>query len=261
MTAFRSSFVILLIFMWAGILVLPQLVVLGIMPSKRYSLPQLFHKGLCRLLRVRVEIQGTISDIHPTLFVINHISWLDIPVVGKAMKGSFVAKQEVEAYPLIGWLAKLQQTIFIARTRPSVRNHKDGMQEHLEQGDSIFLFPEGTSSNGLVLQDFKSAYFALAEGYDGHGPLNVQPVTLAYSKMDNLLMSRSVMKLVAWVGDEELLGHVWNYLNAGRVTAELRFHEPVTIDQYDSRKDMAADCQRKIARGLSRALTARPEPT
>lgn len=260
MTAIRSSFVILFIFLWAGVLILPQLVVLGLIPSRRYQLPRLFHAGICRLFRVRVDIHGAPSNQHPTLFIINHISWLDIPVVGKAMKGSFVAKQEVEKYPFIGWLAKLQQTIFIARTRPSVRNHKDSMQEHLEAGDNIFLFPEGTSSNGLVLQDFKSAYFALAEGYEGDSPLTVQPVTLAYSQMDNLLMSRSLMKTVAWVGDEELVGHVWNFLRSGRVTAELRFHPPVTIDQYDSRKSMAVDCQRQIAEGLSRALTARPEP-
>jgi lyso-ornithine lipid O-acyltransferase len=260
MSAIRAVFVIISIFVWAGILVPPQLLVLLLFPAKRYFLPQLFHRGLCWLFRVKVVIHGQASTTHPTLFVINHISWLDIPVVGRMLTGSFVAKHEVAKYPVIGWLAKLQQTIFIARTRPSVRDHKDGMQEHLEAGDNIFLFPEGTSSNGLVLRDFKSPYFALAESHKGDIPLVVQPVTLAYSHMDNLPMSRGVLKIVAWVGDERLLGHVWDFLQSGKLTAELRFHSPVTIDDYDSRKDMAADCQQKIAEGLSRALTVRPEP-
>ncbi|WP_169543555.1 lysophospholipid acyltransferase family protein [Sneathiella aquimaris] len=259
MTFIRSLFVIAAVLLWAGILVLPQFIVLMAMPKHRYTLPQIFHRGLCRLLRVQVEIHGTPAQNKPTLFVINHISWLDIPVVGKAIKGSFVAKQEVAKYPFIGRLSRLQQTIFISRSRPSVKTHKDDMQEHLEQGDNIFLFPEGTSSNGIVIQNFKSAYFALAESHAGDAPLTVQPVTLAYSMMDNLMMTRGTMGIVAWVGDENLLSHVWDFLKSGKITAELRFHKPVTIDQYDSRKDMAADCQRVIAHGLSRAMTGRPE--
>ncbi|GLQ05208.1 lysophospholipid acyltransferase family protein [Sneathiella chinensis] len=259
MRALRSTFTLLCLFGWVLIMAPLQVVMLTVAPRHRYVLPQLFHSGLCRLFRVKLVIHGTPSQKHPTLFVFNHISWLDIPVIGKALKGSFVAKKEVAGYPAIGWLAKLQQTIFIARTRPAVKNHKDDMQIHLEQGDSIFLFPEGTSSNGIVLQNFKSAYFALAEGHNGDMPLTVQPVTLAFSQMDNLMMTRSTMGIVAWVGDEELISHVWQFLNAGRVTAELRFHEPVTIDQYASRKEMARDCQNTVSEGLARALTGRPE--
>lgn len=181
-------------------------------------------------------------------------------MVGSALKGSFVAKEEVAGYPLVGFAASLQETIFIARTRPSVKIHKDGMKEHLEKGDNIFLFPEGTSSNGFVVQNFKSAYFALAEQYQGEKPLTVQPVSLAYSKMDRLYVGRDLMKKIAWIGDEELLGHVWNFLKEGRVTAELRFHRPVTITSYDSRKSMAVDCQKRVAEGLSRAMTHRAEP-
>lgn len=260
MSTIRAISIIILVFIWISILVLPHLILRTIAPSKKYLLPQIFHSGLCRLLRLKVVVHGQPTSIHPTLFVINHISWLDIPVVGKVLQGSFVAKEEVETYPLVGSAAKLQETIFIARTRPSVRTHKDGMKEHLENGDSMFLFPEGTSSNGLVIQNFKSAYFALAEQHAGDKPLNVQPVTLAYTSMDNMYISRNLMKTVAWVGDEELVGHVWNLLKSGRLTAELRFHPPVTIDQYDSRKEMARDCQKVIAESLSRAMTDRKEP-
>ncbi|MEP3247998.1 MAG: lysophospholipid acyltransferase family protein [Sneathiella sp.] len=259
MTLIRSLLVVSVFLLWTGFLILPQILILLMAPSYRYALPQLFHRGVCRLLRVQVEIHGTPSRDNPTLYILNHISWLDIPVIGKTIRGSFVAKQEVAGYPVIGPLSKLQQTIFIARTRPSVKNHKDDMQQHLEQGDNIFLFPEGTSSNGLVLQNFKSAYFALAESYMGDAPLTVQPVTLAYSRMDNVMMTRGTMGIVAWVGDEDLVSHIWEFLKTGRVVAELRFHEPVTINDYDSRKEMAADCQRVITHGLSRAMTGRPE--
>lgn len=259
MTSIRSLIVILIFLLWTVSLIPVQLFVLTFLSKYRYVIPQLYHSGLCRLLRVRLVIHGTPSQEKPTLFILNHISWMDIPIVGKAIKGSFVAKNEVAKYPLVGRLSKLQQTIFIARTRPSVKNHKDDMQKHLEQGDNIFLFPEGTSSNGIIIQHFKSAYFALAEKHIGDKPLTVQPVTLAYSQMDNLMMTRGTMTAVAWVGDEVLLGHIWNFLKAGRITAELRFHEPVTIDDYENRKQMASDCQLTITKSLSRALTGRAE--
>jgi lyso-ornithine lipid O-acyltransferase len=260
MSQIRAVVVIFLIILWTLILIPPHLLLRAIFPSKRYDLPQLYHKGVARLLRLKIVISGEPSSAKPTLFIINHISWLDIPVVGSFLKGSFVAKEEVAHYPFVGYAATMQDTIFIARTRPSVRNHKDGMKEHLENGDNIFLFPEGTSSNGFVLHDFKSAYFALAEQQTRDKPLIVQPVTLAYSKMDRMYMSRSLMKKVAWVGDEELVSHMWAFLNSGRVTAELRFHAPVTIDAYDSRKTMAIECRQRSAEGLSRAMTQRSEP-
>ena len=260
MNQIRAVLIIGLIILWTMVLIPPHLILRAVFPSKRYALPQVFHKGIARLLRLKIVITGTPSAAQPTLFIINHISWLDIPVVGSFLKGSFVAKEEVAHYPFVGFAATLQDTIFIARTRPSVRDHKDGMKEHLENGDNIFLFPEGTSSNGFVLHDFKSAYFALAEQNSGDEPLIVQPVTLAYSKMDGMYMGRSLMKKVAWIGDEELIGHMWAFLNSGRVTAELRFHSPVTIDAYDSRKTMAIECRQRIAEGLSRAMTQRSEP-
>lgn len=260
MSQIRALFVILLILVWICILIPLHLILRVVAPSFRHTLPKLFHRGVCRLLRLRIVILGKPSSVKPTLFILNHISWLDIPVVGSVLEGSFVAKEEVESYPLVGYAASLQETIFIARTRPSVRAHKDGMKELLENGNNIFLFPESTSSNGLVIQPFKSAYFALAEQYRGDEPLTVQPVTLAYSKMDRLYVGRSLMRKIAWVGDEELLSHMWAFLNEGRVTAELRFHPPVTIDSYDSRKSMAVECRRTIAQGLSRAMTHRPEP-
>lgn len=259
MAAIRSFIVVVCALLWTLALIPVQIIVLLFASKFRYVIPQIYHTGLCHLLRVKVVLYGHPSTNKPTLFILNHISWLDIPVIGKVIKGSFVAKKEVGNYPLFGALAKLQQTIFIALTRSAVKNHKDDMQNHLEQGDNIFLFPEGSSSNGIIIKNFKSSYFGLSEQHKGDKPLTVQPVTLAYSQMDNLMMTRGTMIAVAWVGNELLLGHIWNFLKTGSLTAELRFHPPVTIDDYENRKKMAADCQLTITKGLSRALTGRPE--
>lgn len=260
MSNIRPILTVLAVFIWAGVLVPFQLIVLLAFKQHKYRIPQLFHTGICWLLRVKVVVSGKIEHGNPTLFVVNHISWLDIPVVGKIVPGSFVAKKEVAAYPLVGAISKLQQTIFIERTRPAIKGHKGEMQEHLENGDNLFLFPEGTSSNGIIIQNFKSAYFGLAEREINGRHLLVQPVTVAYSKLNGIPLTRGTMRIVAWVGDEELLSHIWAFLKRGTITAELRFHPPVTIDDYDSRKTMASDCQLTIAKSLSRALTGREEP-
>lgn len=260
MSNIRSALTALAALLWAVLLVPLQLIVLLFFKQHRYKIPQFFHAGLCRLLRVKVVVSGEIEESRPTLFVINHISWLDIPIIGKVLQGSFVAKKEVEGYPLVGPISKLQQTIFIERSRPAIKGHKGEMQEHLENGDNLFLFPEGTSSNGIIIQNFKSAYFGLAEREINGHHLKVQPVTIAYSRLNGIPLTRGTMSIVAWVGDKELLSHVWAFLKRGTVTAELRFHPPVTIDDYDSRKTLASDCQLTIAKSLSRALTGRAEP-
>lgn len=260
MSNIRPTILVLAVLLWAVLMVPLQLIVLVFFKQHRYTVPQLFHSGLCWLLRVKVVVSGHVEESRPTLFVINHISWLDIPVVGKALQGSFVAKKEVAKYPLVGAISKLQQTIFIERSRPAIKGHKGEMQEHLENGDNLFLFPEGTSSNGVIVQEFKSAYFGLAERKINGHHLKVQPVTIAYSRLNGIPLTRGTMGIVAWVGDEELLSHVWAFLKRGAVTAELRFHPPVTIDDYDSRKTLASDCQLTIAKSLSRALTGRAEP-
>ncbi|WP_340148766.1 lysophospholipid acyltransferase family protein [uncultured Sneathiella sp.] len=260
MSNIRPIITVIAVLLWTAMLVPVQVTILLFFKQHRYCIPQIFHTGLCWLMRVKVIVSGEIETQRPTLFVINHISWLDIPVIGKIMQGSFVAKKEVEGYPLVGAISKLQQTIFIERTRPAIKGHKGEMQEHLENGDNLFLFPEGTSSNGIIIQNFKSAYFGLAEREINGRHLMVQPVTIAYSRLNGIPLTRGTMGIVAWVGDEELLGHVWSLLKRGTITAELRFHKPVTIDDYDSRKTMASDCQLTIAKSLSRALTGREEP-
>lgn len=260
MTILKSICIIIAILLWTALLVPVQLFILFAFGQHRYWLPQIYHAGLCRLMQVEVVVSGKISEDRPTLFVLNHISWLDIPVVGKIIPGSFVAKTDVENYPLVGAVSKLQQTIFIERTLPSIMGHKGEMQGHLDKGDNLILFPEGTSSNGIILQPFKSSYLALAEREIEGRHLPVQPVTIAYSRLRNMSLTRGTMSAVAWVGDEELLSHVWAFLRKGKVTAELRFHPTVTIDDYDSRKTLASDCQLTIAKGLSRALTGQAEP-
>ena len=223
-------------------------------------LPLFYHAVVCRILRVRVETCGRIATQRPVLFVCNHISWIDITVLAKLLPASFVAKHEVAGWPFFGLLAKLQRSVFIERRARRTADHRDVKTVRLERGDNLILFPEGTSSDGIHVLPFKSAFFSLAERQVNGRPLTVQPVSIAFARLNNLPVGRRTMPVYAWVGDEDLAPHLWNFLKAGPSTVVVELHPPVTIDQFASRKELALHCRDVIRRGVDRVLTGRPAP-
>src|SRR5476651_2348319 len=111
-------------------------------------LPVLYHRTVCGILGIRVRVHGMRSVVTPTLFVCNHVSYLDIAVLGSLVPGSFVAKAEVATWPFFRTLAKAQRTIFVERTSSKASTSRDEMMRRLDTGDNLMLFPEGTSSDG-----------------------------------------------------------------------------------------------------------------
>ena len=221
-------------------------------------LPVFYHRLCCRILGIRVECSGTPSTARPTLFVCNHTSYIDITVLSSAMPISFVAKTEVAGWPLFGLLAKLQRTVFVDRKRGSTMEQRDGIAARLAAGDNLMLFPEGTSDDGNRILPFRSALFSVAEGREaGQDPLVVQPVSLAYTRLDGFPVGYGMRPLIAWYGDMAMGGHLWRLAGLGRLTATIAFHRPVTIAEFRSRKGLAEHCQRTVAAGLAAALAGR----
>lgn len=226
------------------------------------TLPAFYHRICCWILGLDVEIRGTVSTAAPTLFVSNHLSYLDIEVLGSVISGSFVAKTEVRTWPFFGALARLQRTVFVDRSKPgSTHTQRDSMQSRLEAGDNLVLFPEGTSSDGNRTLPFKSALFAAAGMRIGDRPLTVQPVSIACTALDGIPLGRRLRPIYAWYGDMDLLSHLWNVVKQGHLTITLIFHPPVTLEDVQSRKSLADHCWRVIATGVSEANAGRlPEP-
>lgn len=224
-------------------------------------IPLLYHRGVCRIIDIRVVRRGAISTARPTLFVCNHTSYIDISVFGALIPGAFIAKREVESWPLFGLLAKLQRSVFVERHRGRAAEHRDEMVERLAAGDNLILFPEGTSNDGNRVLPFKSALFAVAERMPRGAPLTVQPVSIAYTKVGGLPMLRHTRPLFAWYGDMELVGHLWRMVGHGPVTVEVEFHPAVTFDRFGSRKLLAAHCHARVAAGASAAIHGNPRQT
>jgi 1-acyl-sn-glycerol-3-phosphate acyltransferase len=173
---------------------------------------------------------------------------------------SFIAKTEVAGWPFFGWLAKLQRTVFVDRRVRSARLQRDAMTERLAVGDALILFPEGTSGDGNRVLPFKSALFGAVEEMQGIVPVEVQPVSIAYTRLDGIPLGRVLRPFFAWYGTVELAPHLWGMIGLGALEVVVQFHPPVSIADCGSRKSLARYCQARAAGGMAAALAGRPQP-
>lgn len=220
------------------------------------TFPRFYHRWCCRILGLRVRRIGQPTAARPALFAANHVSYLDITVFGSLIAGSFIAKSEVARWPLFGWLAKLQRSVFIDRRARSTVEQRDSIAERLAARDALILFPEGTSGDGNRVLPFKSALFSVADRA-GTGPLTIQPVSIAYARLDGMPIGRALRPFFAWYGAMDMAPHLWRVLGLGRVEIIVEFHRPTTLAECGSRKMLARYCQERVSAGLEAALTGR----
>jgi 1-acyl-sn-glycerol-3-phosphate acyltransferase len=223
-------------------------------------LPRWYHRRCCAILGLEVVAHGSVSRAGPTLFVANHVSYLDIVALSTLADLSFVAKREVASWPFFGWLARLQRTVFVGRDRRRVDDERDSLATALADGRALVLFAEGTSHDGTRLKPFKSSLLAVAETAPEGRPLIVQPVTIAYTRVDGMPIGRHLRPFYAWFGDMELAGHLWRALGIGHVTIEIEFHDPVTFARFGSRKALTRHCEETIGRALAALNAGRRHP-
>jgi len=223
-------------------------------PKNPYEISQLFHTLLLRILGIRLRVFGVPSTAAPVLFVANHVSYLDIPVLGSLLPASFVAKSEVAGWPLFGYLAKIQNTLFIERRSTRAAAQRTQLQTHLAKRHSLILFPEGTSSDGLAVLPFKSSLFSIVEDTTLEHVVTIQPISLTCTELGGFPLLREERALFAWYGDMTLQPHLWNVFKRGDFTIEVVFHEPVLATEYADRKILAAACQTMVGHGIEQSL-------
>lgn len=221
-----------------------------------------YYRTLCRLIGLRVVVRGAQSDARPRLVVCNHISYFDIVALGAVIPGDFIAKADIAGWPFFGWMAKAGQTIFIDRRRSATSQARDQIQERLDAGDTLIMFPEATSNDGNYMKPFKTALFTVAERHarlpDGQEfPVTVQPVSIAYTRLNGMPLGVGWRPYVAWYGDMELAAHLWAVTRLGQITVEISFHPAVTLAEFSDRKALAAHCDRMTRAGFARLLAGR----
>lgn len=222
-------------------------------PKLARAFPHHYHRWVAKWLNIRIRIKG--GPVAPgTLIAANHISWIDITVLSAVAPLSFIAKREVAGWAGFGTLARLQRTVFVDRDRRHATAEKrDEIATRLAEGDTLVLFAEGTSSDGLRVLPFKSAFFAAAEA----NGVAVQPVTVAYRGWWGDVMPRRRRPFYAWYGDMDMAPHLWEALATGPIEVEVILHEPLTAASAGGRKRLAAEAEAAVRGGLN-GLGQRP---
>jgi len=219
---------------------------------------RIYWSGVCRLLGLKVRVIGATPATatgRPVVFVANHSSWLDVPVLGGRLDACFVSKDEVGTWPLVGTVARLGRTVFISRNRHATGRERDVMRERLTAGDSLVLFPEGTTSDGSRVLPFRSAFFAIAEGDD---PPMIQPVSVVYDRLDGLPTGRAARPVFAWYGDMDLATHFWRFAQHRGLRATILLHPPLDPARFASRKALSHAVWQMVAGGAATLRQNRP---
>jgi 1-acyl-sn-glycerol-3-phosphate acyltransferase len=206
--------------------------------------PRLFLRSAARISGAMVSTRGIPlkSDV---FYVSNHVSWLDIPVLAGATGAAFVAQAEIAGWPLIGWLSKLNRTVFVSRTdRMTIAQQIETLRDALDHHQPVVVFPEGTTGDGQSLLDFKPSLFAVVA--PPPRPMMVQPVLVDYGRM---------VPEYAWINDEGVGANALRLLRrCGTFPVVVHFLDPIDPIAVSDRKTIAAESRKRISDALSASL-------
>lgn len=237
------------------LLVLPSLFFIArlLRIKSREKIPHIFHHGVCFILGLKRQFSGQLHTDRPCLYVSNHISYIDIFVLG-GLPAYFIAKSEVANWPVLGPLSKFQNTLFIERRAGKARAQLDLMKTHLHKGNSLTLFPEGTSTDGIHVEPFKSSLLEAAN-LSGKGDsakkVAIQPITVAYTHYNNeKIVDQSVRDNYAWYAKMPFAPHFFNLFSLKKAGVKIHYHPVCYIEDFESRKQCAEHCQSLVASKL-----------
>ena len=206
--------------------------------------PMWFLRFAARISGAKVKVHGTHLK-RDVFYIANHVSWLDILSLAGACGTAFVAKAELSRAPLVGWLAKINRTVFVKREeRMSVANQINSLKEALADNWSVTVFPEGTTTDGQSLLPFKTSMLSVLE--PPPPGVMVQPVLIDYGPM---------AEWIGWIGEEGGLNNAKRVLaRKGTFPLHIHFLEPFSPVDFRGRKAIGNEGRRRIEEALLDAL-------
>jgi lyso-ornithine lipid O-acyltransferase len=188
----------------------------------------------------RVSVRGT-PVRGKVLYIANHLSWLDILVLAGETGCAFVAKSDMASWALLGWLATSHNTVYVEReNRRTAAGQANALQAALLSGQSIALFPEGTTAGGHELLPFRSSLIAAV--VPAPEAVSIQPVAIDYGDR---------AETIAWVSDESVGNNALRIMSApGPIPITLHFLETLDHADFGDRKAIAAHSRAEIAAAL-----------
>ena len=217
----------------------------------RRRLKRTWSRQLLVLLGIRVESAADLARVESGLLVGNHISFIDIFVINALLPSAFVAKSDVAQWPLIGWLARHADTVFIERgSRKAAHCTRRQMVAALGAGQRLAIFPEGTTTSGDRVLPFHAALFQSA--IDAAVP--VHAIALSYRDAGG---ARSAAP--AYIDEISLIGCLISVLEAGGLVARIELATSFAPPLPD-RRHLAHRAHHAVAAALARAPDIVPAP-
>ncbi len=218
----------------------------------QHAIQTAFCRVVCAVIGVRVTAHGRLPSEAPRLIVANHVSWTDILALSSLHPLVFLAKSEVSTWPVLGFLARLQGTVFVERAnRRKIPLVNKRLAEKLRERRDIVIFPEGTSSDGSAVLRFNTAHFGpLCDFADdwGRSAPTLAPVAILYAEPGADPFDGAID--VGWYGDMTFLPHLWSLMRRGGVACHIFFGD--AIDAEGGRKALANAAEDSV-RNLLRA--------
>lgn len=251
MRTIRAVFRIFLLALLSAFVVGTQMILLRFYRGHySYVVPILWQRGTCRIFNIRMESAGKPFTGRQVFYVGNHLSYLDIPAFGRFVMASFVARGDLEHWPIFGYMGKMQQTVYISRDPKDAAKGKEAIDRLVKEGKNLIIFAEATSSAGTSVLPFKSSLFSLAlENADKS--IVLQPFTMSLLEVDGRSAADpAVRDMYSWYGDMDFEPHMWNFAKLDGARLLVKFHQPLEASTYTDRKALCRDCYNAVASGL-----------
>ena len=258
----RLLFLALVVFPFTVLFLPVQLLILWLRLPIWPALPLVFFKLLAFGLGLRIKIEGKPVRNGPVLLVANHVGWLDIVAVASRFPVSFVAKSEIARAPVVGFMARLQRTIFVNRQRKTDTGRTASeMGARISEGVSVLLFAEGTSDIGTHVLPFRSALLGAASATMAAGtekPVLIQPLAIAYTAISGLPLSRNERRQIAWIGNMGVGDNLGAILSSGPKDVTIAFGTPLAAGD---RKATARAAEAQVRQMLNALNRRQPLPS
>lgn len=202
--------------------------------ARRQRWSRWFMARLTAALPFRVTVSGELPR-QPMLWVSNHVSWTDIPLLGMLAPLSFLSKAEVRTWPVAGWLALKAGTLFIRRGSGDSKLIQKQMGNHLQQNNALVIFPEGTTTDGTSLRTFHGRLMSSAID---SGVL-LQPVAIHYSR------NGKPDPIAPFIGDDDLLSHLRRLFANEQGDVHIRLLTPIATEGKE-RAALAYEAQQAV---------------
>ncbi|WP_339511227.1 lysophospholipid acyltransferase family protein [Pseudomonas sp. RL_15y_Pfl2_60] len=228
----------------AGVISVAERIVKHDLMSTRQRLTRWFMARLSAALPFRVRVSGKLPET-PMMWVSNHISWTDIPLLGMLAPLSFLSKAEVRSWPVAGWLAQKAGTLFIRRGAGDSTVLNQQLSRHLQQSRNLLMFPEGTTTDGQAVRTFHGRLLSSAI----ETSVALQPVAIRY------LRNGKRDEIAPFIGDDDMLSHLLRLFRSDTADVEIQLLTPIASRDLN-RNALARQAQTAITAALFGSSTA-----